>query len=139
MGESLRGMEYITDFADGRRRRGVRISAISAVVNAQDHCLSSQEIACRYGKQAQVAMEYSKRVAEQDSLEAARILLSQDCSEPLRVSIVEYQPEPIRCKHRIIGSQYVRQGLCWNCWHDIDPTQSELHLLAETITLNHTV
>jgi len=136
-GESLRGMEYITDLADGRRRQGVRSGAISAAVGAQEQYLSSRDIARLYGNQSQVAMEYSKRVAEEDALEAAKILRSKNRSETASVSIVESHPEPILCKHHNIGSQHVKMGLCWNCWNEISPTQSVLYLLKEIITFDH--
>lgn len=110
-GESLRGMEYITDIANGRKRRRVDIrrDAMGAIVIEQraqfvrhillsrdtrrtvdqiksgtlemDHC----KLAGVYGSKAREAMVYAKRVGEDDAKVAAAILaedLQQESSTP---------------------------------------------------------
>ena len=85
-GESLRGMEHITDITMGIKRDYLRKQAISSAVKEQaNQCLSNsarrrQMIAQEYGKLTIYALSYSRRVAEEDARAAAAIL-EEDLSE----------------------------------------------------------
>lgn len=103
-GESLRGMEHITDINTGRKRRRVRDEAIRATVIEQQEQLiqhvldgyltgndtsrarvedqvksnavkmDNSKLAKVYGTKAQEALVYAKRVAHEDARAAAEIL-----------------------------------------------------------------
>ena len=86
-GESLRGLEYLTDMAMGKKRQHLRNLAVSTALKEQEHqrvlnsTRSRRMIAQEYGKTTQDASIYSRRVAEEDARVAAAIL-----EEDLRTS-----------------------------------------------------
>lgn len=107
-GESLRGMEYITDFANGSRRRQVKADAINAILIEQQQGRSIQHdvprsqtadearsratepdatrnLARVYASKSRWALKYARRVAEEDAKMADEILagdLQQETPSP---------------------------------------------------------
>mmetsp|Transcript_10838 Transcript_10838/g.22929 ORF Transcript_10838/g.22929 Transcript_10838/m.22929 type:complete len:254 (-) Transcript_10838:192-953(-) len=84
-GESLRGMEHLTDISMGRRRQCLKSKAIATTIEEQEIQLEiyssrtlnangRRRIAQEYANVAREAVEYSKRIAEEDAREAAAIL-----------------------------------------------------------------
>ncbi|KAL7463185.1 hypothetical protein ACHAXS_003564 [Conticribra weissflogii] len=84
-GESLRGMEHLTDISMGRRRQCLKSKAIATTVEEQEIQLEihssrtldangRRRIAQEYANVAREAVEYSRRIAEEDAREAATIL-----------------------------------------------------------------
>ncbi len=81
IGESLRGMEHITDETHGRNqlRSGV-ISLIREHQNQQNP-FRDYELACKYLEYSEIAMAYARQIAEEDARTAFAILaedLKQD-------------------------------------------------------------
>ena len=98
-GESLRGMENLTDTANGRKRRRVQEEAIRSVGDVQqeqlvqhmsdicflrtgvdDFSIDTAQLAKVYGSKAHEALEYAKEVAHEDAKVAAKIL-AEDLQE----------------------------------------------------------
>lgn len=81
IGESLRGMEHITDETHGRNR--LRSGVISLIREHQDqeNPLRGYELACKYVEYSEEAMAYAIQIAEEDARIAAAIFtedLKQD-------------------------------------------------------------
>ena len=93
-GESLRGMEYITDLANGKKRRRISDDAIQAVVGEQQEQLIQAvlvsstldqvldrafktnpcTLANAYGSKARDALVYARHIAAEDAKIASEIL-----------------------------------------------------------------
>ena len=89
-GESLRGMEYITDATNGRKRRKVQQDALQAASSQGYYCSasvssssfvepvcqgnSSSNLAKVYGSKSQDAYAYAILIAKEDATIAAEIL-----------------------------------------------------------------
>ena len=81
IGESLRGMEHITDEAHGRNR--LRSGVISLIREHQDqqNPFKDYELACKYLEYSEEAMAYARQIAEEDARAAFDIMeedLKQD-------------------------------------------------------------
>lgn len=95
IGESLRGMEHVTDVSHARRRERVRSDAISIVKEHQNQDrqgaskesseATSSKLAFKYRESTKEAMAYSRKIAEEDAKAAANILaedLKEDSFRP---------------------------------------------------------
>jgi hypothetical protein len=100
-GDSLRGMEHITDLPTGKLRQAAKSSAIKSVndeqcrqllvhalssstssnaafttMDASDFKVDTSQLSRVYGANSKVALAYARRSAEEDAKEAAEILAS---------------------------------------------------------------
>lgn len=83
-GESLRGMEHITDASIGRTRRELRKRAIRVALESQEQMIQDtcdivtkdrpSAISEAYKSEARTALKYAKFVAEEDAKIAAEII-----------------------------------------------------------------
>ena len=75
IGESLRGMEYLTDIPKGRSRERLRSDVISLVEEQQNLDKTNRsKLACMYRESSKEALLYSRKNAEEDANIAAAIL-----------------------------------------------------------------
>lgn len=98
-GDSLRGMEHITDFPRGKLRRAAKTAAIKSVneeqcrqlrfqvlsrltssdaalstLNVNEFKIDTAQLSTCYGRQTKTALDYARCLAEKDAREAAEIL-----------------------------------------------------------------
>ena len=102
IGESLRGMEHITDISKARGRERLRSGVISLVEEHQNlQEINRSKLACMYRERTKEALVSSRKVAEEDARIAAAILAEDlkhdaDAVPPSLTPSTEYPEQPPR-------------------------------------------
>jgi hypothetical protein len=96
IGESLRGMEHLTDISKARSRERLRSGAISFVEENQNQDNTRVKLAYKYIESTKEAMVYSIQIADEDARAAAAIL-TEDLKPSILSSISSESSTALTC------------------------------------------